>query len=72
MKNICFKSDGTKETGEKIINTLISLGGVNYYTLEGTLRGNVYYIDYNNVIKDANYIPNDYTLLDIHTYIHTK
>lgn len=67
MKTIAYKSDGTKETGAKIIKKLESMGNVRRNGCYGDSLGSIYYIqngvvrwDYSECIN-----PNDYTILDI-------
>jgi hypothetical protein len=62
---VCFKADGTDETGIKIINELIRLGGKNPSDYYGISSGRYYYInDKGNV--DLEYdIPKGYTLTEL-------
>jgi hypothetical protein len=62
---VCFKSDGTDNTGIKIINELIRLGGKNVGKYDGNSDGRYYYInDKGNV--DLEYaIPKGYTLTEL-------
>jgi hypothetical protein len=62
---VCFKADGTDETGVKIINELIRLGGKNPSDYYGTSNNRYYYInDKGNV--DLEYaIPEGYTLTEL-------
>lgn len=67
-KNICFKGDGTIETGKKIINALEKLGGKNMWNMNGQGQF-VYLISKDNSIKSSIFgIPDGYELKDIHTY----
>jgi hypothetical protein len=62
----CFKSDGTKETGSKIINELERLGGVNSLRFNGdsqVLR--FYWITYEGRITCDSFIPEGYTLTEL-------
>lgn len=70
-EKICFKSDGTKETGVKIIKALEELKGRNPYSNRGTDKDSYYYIATSNIIEADNSIPKDYTLKDIHTWNNT-
>lgn len=66
---ICFKSDGTEETGAKIIKALEELGGINRMVRTGC--GSIYiyyYIRKDSIIDNDDNIPKDYTLKDIHTW----
>jgi len=69
---VCFKADGTDETGVKIINELIRLGGKNPSDYYGTSKGRYYYInDKGNV--DIEYdIPQDYELVNLTKEIKMK
>jgi hypothetical protein len=67
-EKICFKSDGTKETGVKIIKTLEELGGVNYHSYEGIDEFSYYCIDSNNYISVQMSLTDDNILKDIHTW----
>ncbi len=70
MEKICFKSDGTKETGTKIIKTLENLGGVNENHNYATgLKGWIYYIDEDsNIIDFSDKVPEGYILENVHTF----
>ena len=47
---VCFKSDGTKETGSKIINELERLGGVNSLRFDGDSQVHLFYwINYEGI-----------------------
>jgi hypothetical protein len=62
---VCFKGDGTNETGDKIINELIRLGGENIGKYDGNSDGRYYYInDKGNVDLEYN-IPKGYTLTEL-------
>ena len=69
---VCFKADGTDETGVKIINELIRLGGKNQSDYYGTSNGRYYYInDKGNV--DIEYdIPQYYELVNLTKEINMK
>lgn len=69
-KLICYKGDGTLETGSKIIKALVSLGGVNRDRLKGTSH-DFYYINKFNGIGSMLYIPKGYTLSEIPTTVET-
>ena len=59
-KNYCFKSDGTSNTGGKIIKALVFLGGVNYDGLIGNSKNAPYYfIRKNGKIDLSEKIPED-------------
>ena len=61
---VCFKGDGTYETGTKIINELIRLGGKNV-GVWGDSKGNYYCInDKGNVSMEFD-IPKGYTLTEL-------
>lgn len=63
MKKVCYKSEGTEETGAKIIKKLEELGGVNTEPyIYGTDSCAYYYIDEGGVIAARWYIPSGYTL----------
>lgn len=67
-KKIAFKSDGTKETGKKIIKALEELGGVNNFCLTGQTLC-CYYINNQNCIDHVfSGELRGYELKDIHTY----
>ena len=77
MNKISLQSDGTIETGKKIINYLETLGGVNLYKLSGAgVRsvgsGAYYYIDSSNIIRSDYSIPNGQTLFDINLSANTS
>lgn len=59
---IAFKSDGTAETGTKIINTLKGLGGNNPENFDGCARDAYYFITWDNKINWQYEIPNGYDL----------
>lgn len=59
---IAFKSDGTAETGAKIINTLKGLGGNNPENFDGCARDAYYFITWDNKINWQYEIPNGYDL----------
>jgi hypothetical protein len=69
---VCFKSDGTDNTGIKIINELIRLGGKNVGKYDGNSDGRYYYInDKGNV--DLEYaIPQGYELVSLNKEIKMK
>lgn len=63
MEKLCYKSDGTAETGAKIIKKLEELGGVNNYELKGVSYANPYYfIDTEGKIYNNDKIPSGYTI----------
>jgi hypothetical protein len=69
---VCFKGDGTEETGIKIINELIRLGGKNPSDYYGTSNGRYYYInDKGNVSMEYD-IPQDYELVNLTKEIKMK
>lgn len=59
---IAFKSDGTAETGIKIINALKGLGGENVDKFDGCARDAYYFITWDNKINWQYEIPNGYDL----------
>lgn len=59
---IAFKSDGTVETGTKIINALKGLGGNDIYLLDGMAKGAYYCITPNGNIDYYSIIPDGYHL----------
>lgn len=59
---IAFKSDGTVETGTKIINALKGLGGNDIYLLDGMAKGAYYFITPNGNIDYYSIIPDGYHL----------
>lgn len=59
---IAFKSDGTVETGTKIINALKGLGGNDIYLLDGMEKGAYYCITPNGNIDYYSIIPDGYHL----------
>lgn len=59
---IAFKSDGTAETGTKIINALKGLGGNNPENFDGCARDAYYFITWDNKINWQYEIPNGYDL----------
>jgi hypothetical protein len=63
---VCFKTDGTKETGAKIINELERLGGNNAsrYSGNGTVHP-FYWINYEGRITCDSFIPAGYTLTEL-------
>ena len=72
MKNkIAFRSDASSETGKKIIDTLIELGGINKNNLAGSdSMCGMYYIGSDNIITGCyDFLPIDYTLKDINNYL---
>ena len=69
---VCFKADGTDETGVKIINELIRLGGKNPSDYYGISNGRYYYInDKGNVGLEYN-IPQGYELVSLNKEINMK
>ena len=65
-QKICFKSDGTKKTGKRIIKELEIMGGVNEYHNKGTLKEFYYFIkNKNKCISHNSSIPADYTLAEL-------
>lgn len=71
MDKIYLRSDGAINTGRKIIDYLISLGGENTSNLIGTAAlsedggGSFYYIDSTNKITYGYIAPEGYTPIDI-------
>lgn len=62
----CYKSDGTKEIGAKIIAKLESLGCINGRGYLGdSLNNPYYYIDKNGIISNFEGIPDGYTLCSL-------
>jgi hypothetical protein len=70
---VCFKGDGTDETGIKIINELIRLGGNNAgrYCGNGTVYP-FYYITDKGYITQEGYVPKGYTLTELTKEINMK
>jgi hypothetical protein len=69
---VCFKGDGTDNTGIKIINELIRLGGENIGKYDGNSDGRYYYInDKGNVDLEHN-IPQGYELVSLNKEIKMK
>lgn len=66
IPKICYKGDGTRETGNKIIKALQDLGGSNSGWLEGSL-GMYYYIDERLRISGSGNPPKGYTKAFFHT-----
>jgi len=63
---VCFKSDGTKETGSKIINELERLGGVNSLRFDGDSQVHLFYwINYEGRITCDSFIPAGCTLTEL-------
>jgi hypothetical protein len=62
-KKVCFKSDGTKETGDKIIKALKELG-CNTSNYKAT-DGNAYYFMYYGDLKILGRIPEGYELKEL-------
>ena len=60
IPRICYKSDGTKETGRKIIKALEDLGGKNDNCVSGEGL-DLYYYNFNNVILATATFPKGYT-----------
>jgi hypothetical protein len=56
INDLCFKGDGTKETGKKIIQLLKEAGGDNFWGLTGENEV-YYYIGRENVISISIYEP---------------
>lgn len=50
-QNICFKSDGTEATGQKIIAKLIEMGGHNVEDFEGVSECSYYFINNDGEIE---------------------
>jgi hypothetical protein len=62
----CFKSDGTDETGAKIINELERLGGMNPLRFNGNSQVlRFYLINYEGRITCESFIPEGYTLTEL-------
>jgi hypothetical protein len=61
---VCFKGDGTDETGIKIINELIRLGGKNIGKYDGNSNSYYYINDVGSVDIEFN-IPKGYTLTEL-------
>jgi hypothetical protein len=64
-KNICFKSDGTEETGKKIIEELEKLGGINKGEYNGESNGRYYFINYKGNLDMEFSIPEGYELISL-------
>jgi hypothetical protein len=62
----CFKTDGTDETGAKIINELERLGGMNPLRFNGNSTVHPFYwITYEGRITCDSFIPEGYTLTEL-------
>jgi hypothetical protein len=70
---VCFKSDGTDNTGTKIINELIRLGGNNAgrYNGNGTVHP-FYYITDKGYITQEGRVPKGYELVSLNKEIKMK
>ena len=65
-KNVCFQSDGTKETGVKIIKELEKLGGKNKQNYKGDSNMcPFYYINKDGCIDNSIAIPEGYELINL-------
>jgi hypothetical protein len=62
---VCFKGDGTDNTGIKIINELIRLGGENIGKYDGNSDGRYYYINDVGSVDIESAIPKGYTLTEL-------
>lgn len=59
---ICYKGDGTKETGAKIADAIAKLSGITSYRLVGTSKYLYYFVDSDNYNSVSTSIPKGYTL----------
>ena len=64
-RNIAYKADGTEETGKKIIDALMGLGGSNPYMYVATIKGSYFYLGYVGQITYAGNIPFCYELKSV-------
>lgn len=64
-KNICFKSDGTKETGQKIIEELEKLGAINKGEYNGVSNERYYFINSKGNLDMEHDIPEGYELVNL-------
>ena len=62
---IALKSDGTEETGDKIIGKLISLGGINKDGYRAYSNLNYYFITYEGIIDYEYILPRGYKLVTL-------
>jgi hypothetical protein len=69
---VCFKSDGTDNTGIKIINELIRLGGKNIGKYDGNSDGRYYYINDVGSVDIEYDIPKGYELVSLNKEIKMK
>ena len=67
MKNICFKSDGTLQTGKKIIDSLVEFGGTQgrEFLVLDSEKYPYYYINNYGYIDNSASIPKGYYLVAI-------
>ena len=64
-KNICFKSDGTKKTGQKIIEELEKLGAINKSKYDGASNIGYYFINSKGNLDMEWGIPEGYELVNL-------
>jgi hypothetical protein len=64
-KNICFQSDGTKETGQKIIEELEKLGAMNKGEYNGDSNSRYYFINSKGNLDMEWDIPEGYELISL-------
>lgn len=64
-KNICFQSDGTKETGQKIIEELEKLGAINKAEYNGDSNSRYYFINSKGNLDMEYDIPEGYELISL-------
>jgi hypothetical protein len=69
---VCFKSDGTINTGIKIINELERLGGKNIGKFDGNSDGRYYYINDVGSVSMEFDIPKGYELVSLNKEIKMK
>jgi hypothetical protein len=62
---VCFEGDGTERTGERIIEELEKLGGINTSIYQGTSNGRYYYINDKGNVDMEYVIPKGYTLIEL-------
>ena len=61
-RNIAYKADGTEETGKKIIDALMALGGSNPCMYVAMSKTHFFYLDNNGEIISSKKIPFCYEL----------
>lgn len=61
-RNIAYKADGTEETGKKIIDALMALGGSNPCMYVAISKIHFFYIDHDGEITSSKKLPFCYEL----------